>query len=218
MLEVQQLLASAESYEFRGSAAFDQGEWAAAAWYFRKGVELEPNSPSVRVKLAEALRRGGAAQESLLHYEHAIRIASPAAAAPARFGYAMALVRLRRYGDARDRLAEAMTIHPDRPAFGRALARLLAAAPDDHVRDGRRALSLARDLLEREATPDLYETMAMALAESDRFEEAANLQRELIAAARQAGHEKLAQDMAENHRLYEARRPSRTPWRDADMP
>jgi hypothetical protein len=43
-----------------------------------------------------------------------------------------------------------MKEHPEQPVFAHALARLLAAAPDDRVRDGRRALELAEELLWRE--------------------------------------------------------------------
>ena len=59
---------------------------------------------------------------------------------------AMALVRLSRYADARVALETAMTQHPDQPGFTHALARILAAAPDDGVRDGRRALALVEAL------------------------------------------------------------------------
>jgi predicted Zn-dependent protease len=51
-------------------------------------------------------------------------------AAGARFGYAMALVRLKRYEEARARLTEGMKIHPDRPEFAQALERLRVVAPD----------------------------------------------------------------------------------------
>lgn len=218
MLDVQQLLASAEVYEFRGGEALDKGEFAAAAWYFRKGVEQAPDNASVRMKLAEALRRGGLAQESLSHYERAIAIAPRETAAAARFGYAMALVRLGHHQEARDRLAEDMKIHSDRPAFAQALARVLACAPDARVRDGRRAMAMTRDLLTRQQTPDLYETTAMALAELGQFEEAAALQRQLIAAATRAGHDVLARGMAENLRLYETRQRCRAPWTAETMP
>ena len=49
----------------------------------------------------------------------------------------MALVRLRRFQEARDRLADGVKTYPDQPGFAHALARLLAAAPDARVRDGR---------------------------------------------------------------------------------
>lgn len=218
MQELVASLPSPETYELRGTEALGNSEWAAAAIYLRKAVELAPDDPSVRLKLAEALKRGGQPEESLLHYEHAVKISPRALAAEARFGHAMALVRLRRYQDARDRLTEGMKVHADEPGFAQALVRLLAAAPDARVRDGRRALAITRDLLTRKPTPDLYETMAMALAESGQFEEAAALQRELIAAAKRAGRDDLALGMAENLKRYEAREPCRTPWRDNEMP
>jgi len=44
--------------------------------------------------------------------------------ADARFGYAGALVGLRRYAEAREVLSEAARLYPDQPRFGEALARL----------------------------------------------------------------------------------------------
>ena len=39
-----------------------------------------------------------------------------------------------------------MERHPDQPDVAHMLARLLAAAPDDRVRDGRRAMEIVQDL------------------------------------------------------------------------
>ena len=85
-------------------------------------------------------------------------------------GQALALVQLRRYLHARDRLAEAVNAYPQERAYAHALARLLAAAPDDRVRNGQRALTLVQDVLRnQQPTPDVGETMAMALAELGRY-------------------------------------------------
>ena len=65
---------------------------------------------------------------------------------------------------------------------------------------------------------DLGVTMAMTLAELGQYEEAASLQRQAIAGVTQAGREDLAQRMAQDLRLYEGGMPSRTPWRDDEMP
>ena len=51
-------------------------------------------------------------------------------AAEAKFGYAMALVQLKRYAEARRRLSEAAALHPERKEFTEALVRLQAIAPD----------------------------------------------------------------------------------------
>ena len=59
--------------------------------------------------------------------------------------------------------------------------------------------------------------MAMAQAEAGQFSEAVRWQREAIAAAEQANRPEIAQRIADNLRLYESRKPCRTPWR-ADEP
>ena len=65
-----------------------------------------------------------------------------------------------------DRLQEAMQLQPDHPEFAHALARLLAAAPDDRVRDGQRSMQLGSNSSSRKTrAPILGETMAMAFAE-----------------------------------------------------
>jgi hypothetical protein len=61
-----------------------------------------------------------------------------------------------------------------------ALARLLATADDPEVRNGERALGLAKRTLRAGSTPSRLETLAMASAEEGLFEEAVRLQRQVI--------------------------------------
>ena len=138
-------------------------------------------------------------------------------AAQARLGYAIALASLGRYRDARDWLLDATALSPDRPELAHALARLLATAPDASVRDGRRAKAIVEELLERQKTTDLGETMAMTLAELGEYSEAAAIQRDIMAAAGKAGLHDAVHRMAENLRLYERRQPNRTPWRPDEV-
>ena len=183
---------------------------------FSTVVRSEPDHVAARVRLATLLRQSGRPQESLSHFVHALEFdpTIPEAAA----GYAMALVSLQRYQEARDLLSSGVELHPDLPEFAHALARVLSAAPDARVRDGRRALAVMLALPEDQLRVDLGETMAMTFAELGQYEEAVAWQRGAIGAARQAGREDLAQRMAENLRLYEAQQPCRTPWRDQDQP
>jgi hypothetical protein len=103
--------------------------------------------------------------------------------------------------------------------FAHALARLLAASPDDRVRDGRRAVVLVNELRKKRQTIDLGETLAMAMAELGQYEQAAAVQRDVMAAAEQAGVSDVARSiMSENLKLYEHRQPCRTPWREGEMP
>jgi hypothetical protein len=128
----------------------------------------------------------------------------------------MALVHLKRYEDARDVLTRASTTFSDQGGFAHALARILAAAPDDRVRDGRRALAIIETLLKSQRTLELMQTMAMALAEVGRFDEALQWQRDAIAAAAQSNRRDLNGRLTENLSRYERRLPCRTPWPEND--
>jgi protein O-mannosyl-transferase len=132
--------------------------------------------------------------------------------AEARFGDAASLAALKRFTEARDRLAEGMRLHPDRFEFMSLLARLYAAAPDERVRDGNRALTLAMELTKRRDSAFARETLAMAFAEAGRYDEAVTAQREAVALADGARQWELAARMTANLRLFERRQPSRTPW------
>ena len=181
---------------------------------YTTAVTVNPTFVAAHLRLADALRRTDRLEPALTHYRRVIDL-QPADVG-ARFGEAMALVRLERYAEARERLTEALTVRPDVEMFGHALARLLAAAPDDLVRDGERAWELVAALPEEEQHPAVFETMAMVLAELGHFELALDWQRLAMSSVARAGRSDVAQQMAINLARYEARQPCRTPWRDDD--
>jgi tetratricopeptide (TPR) repeat protein len=160
------------------------------------------------------LRRHRRAAESLPHYAEVLRLDPQSA--DARFGHALALVRLRRYVEARSWLEEGVRVHPDRPELTHALARVLAAAPDARARDGVRAHALANELLKTSKRTEVGETIAMALAELGEYNRAAAIQRGVIQAAQKAGLGAEAARMTINLRLYEDSQPCRKPWQDDD--
>jgi tetratricopeptide (TPR) repeat protein len=160
--------------------------------------------------LAGLLQRDGHLQQALEHYDQARRLDPKRP--DATVGYVVTLARLGRYRDARDRIVEATTAYPDEPEFAHVLARLLAAAPDATLRDGRRALSIVEELLKGRPSTELGETLAMALAEIGQFEQAERIQRDVIAANEQAGVTDGGRTLASNLELYQKRKPSRTPW------
>ena len=192
------------------------GDYRQAIESFSAAVESEPLHVDARLGLANALRRSGRLGPSLPEYERVLKV--DPGAVKARFGYAAALIRLNRYVEAGNRLAESMDLYPNEPAFARAAARLFAAAPDNRVRDGRRALAIAQALLNRQPrTIELAETMAMASAEVGQYGAAVLSQREAIEAAERTGRRDTMERLADNLKRYQAGRPCRTPWR-ADEP
>lgn len=278
MAELDFVLESPRAYDIRGGRALETGDWTGAAEQFRKGLELEPSNPALRLRLGSALaqmgdvegareqfervrqesptyarahyslgilaeeqgrraealerltaavehapddpssrlmlagllRRSGQPALALRHYERARTLA------PARLeitlGYVLTLARLERYLDARNMLLDAIKAFPDEPEYAHALARLLATAPDARVRDGRRALAIAEGLLKGRASTQLGETLAMALAEIGRFEQAVQVQKDVMTVIERGGLPDQGGVMAANLKLYENRKPSRTPW------
>jgi tetratricopeptide (TPR) repeat protein len=175
-------------------------------------VRHDPRLAEVHLKLGDAQRRTDQLDASLLSYERVLALDPDEG--KARFGQAMALVRLTRDAEAVERLRHARDLHPEEPAFPHALARLLAASPDALVRDGQRALQLALVLGDEYKTTAVAETTAMAYAELGRFNEAVEWQRLAMSVAAEAGQTEAAQQMAANLALYQQHQPCRTPWRD----
>jgi len=187
------------------------GQTPAAIQHFQAALKSQPGYVEARLQLAHTLRRSGQPEASLPHYAQIVK--EDARVPEARFGYAAALIRLKRYSEARDYLAEAITIYPNELSFANAEARLLSAAPDDKVRDGQRALRFVQAVLRQVRASDTLETMAMVQAELGQFTEAVTWQKQAIAAAEQSGERGIASRIVDNLRLYEARKPCRTQWR-----
>ncbi|MBI3403296.1 MAG: tetratricopeptide repeat protein [Acidobacteria bacterium] len=195
----------------------DQGRYADAIDRFSAALRVRSSYTEARLRLAASLRKAGRASESLPHYQQILNV--DANQTEARFGRAMTLVQLGRYQEARDHLADDVNAYPTQTVFAHGLARLLAGAPDDHVRDGDRALALIGELLSREQrTLDLGETMAMALAAAARYDEAVRVQQDLLRGAEASGLTRVVSRLAANLVLYERRQPCRTPWPPGEIP
>ena len=182
--------------------------------HFETAVRHQPDYVEARLGLATLLRRAGRLEDSLSQYD---QVAEQALTGDPRFeeapfGAAITLVRLGRYGDARDRLRTGMAEYPNTPFFAHALARLLSGSPDAAVRDGQGALRLLQALPEELQRVDYGETLAMTLAEVGQFADATAIQREAINLATRNSRDDLLPRMQEKLRRYEDGRP----WRNAD--
>ncbi len=155
--------------------------------HLTSAVSYNPNYVEALVALADALRRQGRVADSLARYQEALRV-NPRSN-EARFGYGIGLVRLRRYREARTWFEDALASRPDALDAKHALARLLAAAPEDQARDGARSLALVQQIMATspERTTALGETFAMALAETGDYTQAASVQREVDGRGDQGG-------------------------------
>lgn len=199
-----------------GVLAQTEGRHAQAVERFRAALKVRPTYAEARLRLASSLRRSGKPTAALAEYEQVL--ASASENAEARMGYAMTLTMLHRDRQALDTLQEGAKLSGGDLVFTHGLARLLATSPDDRVRDGKRAMALVQQMLQRGRSLELGETYAMALAELGQYREAQSLQRNLIAAADRAGLASTRTRLAARLKLYDRADPCRTPWTDEEMP
>jgi len=193
------------------------GRSAAAIEHLSAAIRDDPAYVAARLRLADILRMSGRSAASLSHYQQAADADPRLAEAP--FGYALALADLGRYREARDQFSDGMKRYPAYRGFAHALVRLLAAAPDDRVRDGQAALRLIQRIVAEEPrTYEVAEMMAMTFAEIGQYGDASAWQRDAIAAAERAGRPDAAKEMAGMLTKYEHRQPCRQPWRREDPP
>jgi tetratricopeptide (TPR) repeat protein len=98
------------------------GRYQEAADRFSAAVRYEPTYLDARLRLGEMWQRLGRPDAALTQYAQVVAI--DPRIAEARFDYAMALIQLRRYDEARQKLIEGASLYPDRKEFAEALSRL----------------------------------------------------------------------------------------------
>jgi tetratricopeptide (TPR) repeat protein len=170
-----------ETMEFNvalGDSYRRQTQFESAAREYLKALAIDEGYVPALDRLADLL--GG-----LGYYEQAAEVYrkwtehEPDTAA-AWLSEATFLILAERFATASDRLEEGLEVLPDNLDIQDVLARHLAACPDRSVRDGQRAVALARGLYQEVPTEESIETLAMALAEDGQFEEAIAWQTQLI--------------------------------------
>ena len=205
-----------------------------AARHYQRAIGANPGFMEAHFQLANLLMRLRRYDQAIPHYTSVVELDSgfggrAPAGSPgggqiqqmsilAHFMRAMALVQLSRHEEALTGLEKALEVFPGHPDMTHAVARLLAASPDSKIRNGMKALQLLGPLLQSPGGIDLeyVETLAMALAETGRYERAAELQRDMISDLQRNQRFDLARLLAENLALYQRRLPCRRPWREDD--
>lgn len=160
-------------------------QFESAVKSYREALSIATDHIDARYELAKILGHLGRFDEALEGFAKVIE-AEPLHA-PARRGEVTALLLQGRYGAAREKLRSALAVMPRDRQMAHALARLLATAPDPGVRSGQLAVELASRVFAARREPATAETLAMAYAEAGQFEEALELQRQLVAVIQQGG-------------------------------
>jgi tetratricopeptide (TPR) repeat protein len=195
----------ARGYLGRGMAEEALGDLDAADGDYSEAIDLEPDGGSGYLLRARVRHRQGRPDDALADVSEHLRSHPEDAMA---YLFRSGLHRQRKaFAAALSDLDSAHRAAPDDPQVCNNLAWMLATCPDEPLRDGARAVALARRACEATAWEHPYcmGTLAAALAETGAFAEAAHWQAEALdlypEAERAAGRSRLE--------LYQAGRPYR---------
>jgi protein O-mannosyl-transferase len=201
----------ASPYNNLGNLLAARGDLAGACESFQRATELEPQSSAAWANLGGALGRLGIEDQAAEALDRALDLAprDPVARHNA------ALNELQR-GDRAAAIAHfrvALEVRPELGADPTALlfAWILSTDPDPACRDGALAVRLAEPFVQRTAGRDVQclETLAAALAESGRFDEAGARVRQAQGLPAAGTSSELSARLAATLALYEADRPMR---------
>ncbi len=192
----------------RARSRADAGNAAGARAELEEIVRLDPGAIEAHRQLAAMLLEAGEPGRA------AERLEALAALTPddlrVHFNLGLARFGSGRFAAARETLETALERFPGDLAVRHLLARLLATSPDATVRNGERAVDLARSVVEEQPALDHLETLAMALAEAGRFDEAVSWQRRALDRERETAGAASPRRL-DRLRLYQERRPLRAP-------
>ena len=179
IVEFQKVLAiqpdHADAHNNLGNLLFQKGELDQAIGQYQSALAIKPDNLEACDNLGMALTRKGRTDEAIIYYRKALQI-NPDDAESLDL-LAAALLRKGQLDEALTHLQKALAIQPDYTAAQQNLGRaawVLATSPDPSVRNGLKAVELARQAGELSGGKDpvILGTLAAAYAEAGNFPEA----------------------------------------------
>lgn len=173
----------AKAYSNRAALAVQRGDFEAALNDYQQAIEIDPDFEPAHTGRGRVCHMLGRLDEGLQHLD-AAELLSPEDGMIAT-GRGDLLVDLGRYGQAKQAYERAISLDPQSPAAYRNLAWMQATCPQTEYRDGAAAVANVEKASQLAGGSDdlTLDTKAAALAAAGRYEEAAKVQQEAIAAA-----------------------------------
>lgn len=188
-----------------GAVLLETGRIAEAERHFVEAVRLEPGLTVARANLGLAFARRGAWAPAADMFRSVVEDEPGNADAWANLGVSLEI--LGRPHEAVEAYGGALEAAPVHPLAANNLAWLLSTSPDETVRDGERAVSIAERLVASAATAATLDTLAAAHAEAGDLERAAATAERALEAARD--DPALAADVAARLETFRSGRPYR---------
>jgi tetratricopeptide (TPR) repeat protein len=201
----------AQAYNNLGNVFDEQGRLDEAITQYQKALQIQPGFAEAHYNLGVSLRKQGRMDEAIAQYQEALQIQP---------GFAEAEYNLGNVFDQQGRLDEAIThyekalqLKSAEPSVQNNLAWVLATCPEAALRDGNKAVELARQAngLTGGENPIILHTLAAALAEAGRFSEAVETAQRALRLAGAQSNTRLAGQLQLEMKLYHAGSPFHTP-------
>jgi len=198
-----------DSYCNLGSDLARQGRVDEAITEYRAALRINPASADAHYNLGNALLQEGHADEAIAEYRAAL-LASPADA-EAGNNLGNALLSRGQTGEAIAVMQKALEVQPASVTVENNLAWMLATAPEPSLRDGARAVQLARQASQSSggANPVILHTLAAAYAQAGDFSEAIKTAESALQLAGTQGNAALAAALQREVQLYKDGQPFR---------
>ncbi len=185
--------------------------WRDSEALWIRTLAVTSHNDVAHASLADLLLKRDRIDEAISHSEEALRIHSRNGSAHNTLAFG--LFRKGRVDEAVAHWKESLEIRPDDMNAQAYLAWVLATSPDASLRDGAKAVELAKKVLEHDGHADVVvlRTLAAGYAESGRFSEAIETAQQALQLAIAQDKSALIWDLQLNITNYQRNRPLRDP-------
>jgi Flp pilus assembly protein TadD len=187
-----------------GAALLQKGRVDEAITLFQKAIQLKPDYAEAYANLGNVFLQQGRVDEAITHFQKALEIKPDAALTHNNLGNA--LLKKGKVDQAITQYQTALQLKPADPGILSNLAWILAAGPQPSLRNGAKAVELARQasLLTGGENPVVLHTLAAAFAEAGRYSEAAETAQHALRLAQAQSNTALAAALESELKLYRA--------------
>jgi protein O-mannosyl-transferase len=194
-----------------GELLLQKGHSAEALDYCLMAVRLKPDRATLRNNLGLMLAGLGRDDEALAQFAEAARLDENYAVP--RFQTGRTLLKLGRDSEALPQFFAALQIEPDNQQFLVFTARVFASDENSQGRNDEKAFAFANQANRLAGSPQplILDTLAMTLAELNRFDEAQKIQRQAIELVEKSDDREDLAVMQQRLKLYENQKP----WRES---
>lgn len=191
----------------RGELLYEQGQFEKAMADYNRAIELDSEDPGFYNSRGHAYYRLRQFDKAVADYDKSIQYDPQNPAAHVNRGDV--LLELGRYEDAAKDYMTAIELDANLGRAYQSAAWMMAVCPVERFRDSERAVNAAEKAVELDGREDYryLETVAAALANAERFEEAVQLQTEVVKLAPTADKARTESLLA----LFKADQPFRLP-------